>query len=156
MQSARQEYHCMYSCFCSPTWIAKCRLSALVPMPGPAVTEALPMVRYYASGKPHRLDFLTVGCIGVFTLLEKTLCFIVSFESGKPVLLLQVLYVLNARCRKFACGISGSGAANSRSQHSHSCDQIRSVCQSLPKSCFLVHLSINIRVFHCIPLLRIH
>ena len=146
----------MYSCFCSPTWIAKCRLSALVPMPGPAVTEALPMVRYYASGKPHRLDFLTVGCIGVFTLLEKTLCFIVSFESGKPVLLLQVLYVLNARCRKFACGISGSGAANSRSQHSHSCDQIRSVCQSLPKSCFLVHLSINIRVFHCIPLLRIH
>ena len=146
----------MYSCFCSPTWIAKCRLSALVPMPGPAVTEALPMVRYYASGKPHRLDFLTVGCIGVFTLLEKTLCFIVSFESGKPVLLLQVLYVLNARCRKFACCISGSGAANSRSQHSHSCDQIRSVCQSLPKSCFLVHLSINIRVFHCIPLLRIH
>lgn len=146
----------MYSCFCSPTWIAKCRLSALVPMPGPAVTEALPMVRYYASGKPHRLDFLTVGCIGVFTLLEKTLCFIVSFESSKPVLLLQVLYVLNARCRKFACGISGSGAANSRSQHSHSRDQICSVCQSLPKSCFLVHLSINIRVFHCIPLLRIH
>lgn len=146
----------MYSCFCSPTWTAKCRLSAPVPMPGPAVTEALPMVRYYASGKPHRLDFLTVGCICVFTLLEKTLCFIVSFESGKPVLLLQVLYVLNARCRKFACGISGSGAANSRSQHSHSCDQIRSVCQSLPKSCFLVHLSINIRVFHCIPLLRIH
>lgn len=156
MQSARQEYHCMYSCFCSPTWPAKCRLSALVPMPGPAVTEALPMVRYYASGKPHRLDFFAVGCIGVFTLLEKTLCFIVSFESGKPVLLLQVLHILNARCRKFACGISGSGAANSRSQHSHSCDQIRSVCQSLPKSCFLVHLSINIRVFHCIPLLRIH
>lgn len=156
MQSARQEYHCMYSCFCSPTWPAKCRLSALVPMPGPAVTEALPMVRYYASGKPHRLDFLTVGCIGVFTLLEKTLCFIVSFESCKPVLLLQVLYVLNARCRKFACCISGSGAANSRSQHSHSRDQICSVCQSLPKSCFLVHLSINIRVFHCIPLLRIH
>lgn len=156
MQPYLQEYHCMYSCFCSPTWIAKCRLSALVPMPGPAVTEALPMVRYYASGKPHRLDFLTVGCIGVFTLLEKTLCFIVSFESGKPVLLLQVLYVLNARCRKFACCISGSGAANSRSQHSHSRDQICSVCQSLPKSCFLVHLSINIRVFHCIPLLRIH
>lgn len=146
----------MYSCFCSPTWIAKCRLSAPVPMPGPAVTEALPMVRYHSSGKPHRFDFLAVGCIGVFTLLEKTLCFIVSFESGKPVLLLQVLYVLNARCRKFACGISGSGAANSRSQHSHSRDQICSVCQSLPKSCFLVHLSINIRVFHCIPLLRIH
>ena len=146
----------MYSCSCSPTWIAKCRLSAPVPMPGPAVTEALPMVRYYASGKPHRLDFLTVGCIGVFTLLEKTLCFIVSFESGKPVLLLQVLYVLNARCRKFACCISGSGAANSRSQHSYSRDQIRSVSQSLSKSCFLVHLSINIRVFHCIPLLRIH
>lgn len=146
----------MYSCSCSPTWTAKCRLSAPVPMPGPAATEALPMVRYYASGKPHRLDFFAVGCIGVFTLLEKTLCFIVSFESGKPVLLLQVLYVLNARCRKFACGISGSGAANSRSQHSHSRDQICSVCQSLPKSCFLVHLSINIRVFHCIPLLRIH
>lgn len=146
----------MYSCSCSPTWIAKCRLSAPVPVPGPAASEALPMVRYYASGKPHRLDFLTVGCICVFTLLEKTLCFIVSFESGKPVLLLQVLYVLNARCRKFACCISGSGAANSRSQHSHSRDQICSVCQSLPKSCFLVHLSINIRVFHCIPLLRIH
>lgn len=146
----------MYSCSCSPTWIAKCRLSAPVPVPGPAASEALPMVRYYASGKPHRLDFLTVGCICVFTLLEKTLCFIVSFESCKPVLLLQVLYVLNARCRKFACGISGSGAANSRSQHSHSRDQICSVCQSLPKSCFLVHLSINIRVFHCIPLLRIH
>lgn len=146
----------MYSCSCSPTWIAKCRLSAPVPIPGPAASEELPMVRYHSSGKPHWLDFLTVGCIGVFTLLEKTLCFIVSFESGKPVLLLQVLYVLNARCRKFACGISGSGAANSRSQHSHSRDQIRSVCQSLPKSCFLVHLSINIRVFHCIPLLRIH
>lgn len=146
----------MYSCSCSPTWTAKCRLSAPVPMPGPAATEALPMVRYYASGKPHRLDFLIVGCICVFTLLEKTLCFIVSFESCKPVLLLQVLYVLNARCRKFTCGISGSGAANSRSQHSHSRDQICSVCQSLPKACFLVHLSINIRVFHCIPLLRIH
>lgn len=146
----------MYSCSCSPTWTAKCRLSVPVPIPGPAASEALPTVRYYASGKPHRLDFLTVGCIGVFTLLEKTLCFIVSFESCKPVLLLQVLYVLNARCRKFACGISGSGAANSRSQHSHSRDQICSVCQSLPKSCFLVHLSINIRVFHCIPLLRIH
>ena len=63
-------------------------------MPGPAVTEALPMVRYYASGKPHRLDFLAVSCIGVLTLLEKTLCFIVSFESGKPVLLLQVLHIL--------------------------------------------------------------
>lgn len=146
----------MYSCFCSPTWIAKCRLSALVPMPGPAVTEALPMVRYHSSGKPHRLDFLAVSCIGVFTLLEKTLCFIVSFESGKPVLLLQVLHILHARCRKFACSISRSSAANSRSQHSHSSDQIRSVRQSLPKSCFLVHLSINIRVFHCIPLLRIH
>lgn len=146
----------MYSCSCSPTWTAKCRLSALVPMPGPAVTEALPMVRYYASGKPHRLDFLAVSCIGVLTLLEKTLCFIVSFESGKPVLLLQVLHILHARCRKFACSISRSSAANSRSQHSHSSDQIRSVCQSLPKSCFLVHLSINIRVFHCIPLLRIH
>lgn len=146
----------MYSCFCSPTWPAKCRLSVPVPIPGPAASEVLPMVQYYSSGKSHRLDFFAVGCIGVFTLLEKTLCFIVSFESGKPVLLLQVLYVLNARCRKFACCISGSGAANSRSQHSHSCDQIRSVCQSLPKSCFLVHLSINIRVFHCIPLLRIH
>lgn len=156
MQPYRQEYHCMYSCFCSPTWTAKCRLSALVPMPGPAATEALPMVRYYASGKPHRLDFLAVSCIGVFTLLEKTLCFIVSFESGKPVLLLQVLHILNTRCRKFACSISGSSSANSRSQHSHSRDQIRSVCQSLPKACFLVHLSINIRVFHCIPLLRIH
>lgn len=146
----------MYSCFCSPTWIAKCRLSALVPMPGPAVTEALPMVRYYASGKPHRLDFLAVSCIGVLTLLEKTLCLIVSFESGKSVLLLQVLHILHARCRKFACSISGSSSANSRSQHGYSSDQIRSVCQSLPKSCFLVHLSINIRVFHCIPLLRIH
>lgn len=146
----------MCSCSCSPTWIAKCRLSAPVPIPGPAASEELPMVRYHSSGKPHWLDFLTVGCIGVFTLLKKTLCFIVSFEPCKPVLLLQVLYVLNARCRKFACGISGSGAANSRSQHSHSRDQIRSVCQSLPKSCFLVHLSINIRVFHCIPLLRIH
>ena len=146
----------MYSCFCSPTWTAKCRLSALVPMPGPAVTEALPMVRYYASGKPHRLDFLAVSCIGVLTLLEKTLCFIVSFESGKPVLLLQVLHILNTRCRKFACSISCRSSANSRSQHSHSSYQIRSVCQSLPKACFLVHLSINIRVFHCIPLLRIH
>lgn len=156
MQPYRQEYRCMYSCSCSPTWIAKCRLSAPVPMPGPAATEALPMVRYYASGKPHRLDFFAVGCICVFTLLEKTLCFIVSFESCKPVLLLQVLYVLHARCRKFACSISGSSAANSRSQHGYSRDQIRSVCQSLSKSCFLVHLSINIRVFHCIPLLRIH
>lgn len=146
----------MYSCSCSPTWPAKCRLSVPVPIPGPAASEVLPMVQYYASGKSHRLDFFAVGCIGVFTLLEKTLGFIVSFESGKPVLLLQVLYVLNARCRKFACCISGSGAANSRSQHSHSRDQICSVCQSLPKSCFLVHLSINIRVFHCIPLLRIH
>ena len=146
----------MYSCSCSPTWIAKRRLSAPVPMPGPAATEALPMVRYYASGKPHRLDFLTVGCICVFTLLEKTLRLVVSFESCKPVLLLQVLHVLNARCRKFACCISGSSAANSRSQHGNSSDQIRSVCQSLSKSCFLVHLSINIRVFHCIPLLRIH
>lgn len=146
----------MYSCSCSPTWTAKCRLSALVPMPGPAVTEALPMVRYYASGKPHRLDFLAVSCIGVFTLLEKTLCLIVSFESGKPVLLLQVLHILHARCRKFTCSVSGSSSTNSRSQHSHSRDQIRSVCQSLPKACFLVHLSINIRVFHCIPLLRIH
>lgn len=146
----------MYSCFCSPTWTAKCRLSALVPMPGPAVTEALPMVRYYASGKPHRLDFLAVSCIGVFTLLEKTLCLVVSFEPGKSVLLLQVLHVLNARCRKLACSISGSSSANSRSQHGYSSDQIRSICQSLPKSCFLVHLSINIRVFHCIPLLRIH
>lgn len=146
----------MYSCSCSPTWTAKCRLSVLVPMPGPAATEALPMVRYCASGKPHRLDFLAVSCIGVFTLLKKTLCFIVSFESGKPVLLLQVLHVLNARCRKFACSISGSSSANSRSQHGYSSDQIRSVCQSLPKACFLVHLSINIRVFHCIPLLRIH
>lgn len=146
----------MYSCSCSPTWTAKCRLSALVPMPGPAVTEALPMVRYCASGKPHRLDFLAVGCIGVFTLLEKTLCFIVSFESGKSVLLLQVLHILNTRCRKVACSISCRSSANSRSQHSHSRDQIRSVCQSLPKACFLVHLSINIRVFHCIPLLRIH
>lgn len=146
----------MYSCFCSPTWPAKCRLSAPVPIPGPAASEALPMVRYCSSGKPHRLDFLAVGCIGVFTLLKKTLRLVVSFESGKPVLLLQVLHVLNARCRKFACGISGSSAANSRSQHSYSRDQIRSVCQSLSKSCFLVHLSINIRVFHCIPLLRIH
>lgn len=146
----------MYSCSCSPTWTAKCRLSAPVPSHGPAATEALPMVRYYASGKPHRLDFFTVGCIGIFTLLEKTLRFVVSFESCKPVLLLQVLYVLNTRCRKFACSISGSSSANSRSQHSHSRDQICSVCQSLPKSCFLVHLSINIRVFHCIPLLRIH
>ena len=156
MQSARQEFHCMYSCFCSPTWPAKCRLSAPVPIPGPAASEVLPMVRYYASGKPHRLDFFAVGCIGIFTLLKKTLCFIVSFESCKPVLLLQVLHVLNARCREFACGISGSGSANSRSQHSHSRDQIRSVRQSLSKSRFLVHLSINIRVFHCIPLLRIH
>lgn len=146
----------MYSCSCSPTWIAKCRLSEPVPMPGPAVTEELPMVRYYASGKPHRLDFLAVGCICIFTLLKKTLRLVVSFESGKPVLLLQVLHVLNTRCRKFACGISGSSAANSRSQHSYSRDQIRSVRQSLSKSCFLVHLSINIRVFHCIPLLRIH
>lgn len=146
----------MYSCSCSPTWIAKCRLSAPVPMPGPAVTEELPMVRYYASGKPHRLDFFAVGCICIFTLLKKTLRLVVSFESGKPVLLLQVLHVLNARCRKFACGISGGSAANSRSQHGHSRDQIRSVCQSLSKSCFLVHLSINIGVFHCIPLLRIH
>ena len=157
MQSARQEFHCMYSCFCSPTWPAKCRLSAPVPIPGPAASEVLPMVRYYASGKPHRLDFLTVGCVGVFTLLEKTLCFIVSFESGKPVLLLQVLHILYARCREFACSVSGSSAANSRSQHSHSRDQIRSVCQSLSKSCcFFMQLSINIRVFHCIPLLRIH
>lgn len=124
----------MYSCVCSPTWTAKCRLSVPVPIPGPAASEALPMVRYCSSGKPHRLDFLTVGCIGVFTLLEKTLRLVVSFESGKPVLLLQVLHVLNARCRKFACGISGSGAANSRSQHSHSRDQIRSVRQSLSKS----------------------
>lgn len=156
MQPYRQEYRCMYSCFCSPTWTAKCRLSAPVPMTGPAASEALPMVRYHSSGKPHWLDFLTVSCIGVFALLEKTLCFIVSFESGKPVLLLQVLHVLHARCRKFACSISGSSSANGRSQHGHSSDQIRSVCQSLSKSCFLVHLSINIRVFHCIPLLRIH
>lgn len=156
MQPARQEYHCMYSCFCSPTWTAKCRLSAPVPIPGPAASEVLPMVRYCSSGKSHRLDFFAVGCIGVFTLLKKTLCFIVSFESCKPVLLLQVLNILNTRCRKFACSVSGSGSANSRSQHSHSRDQIRSVCQSLSKSCFLVHLSINIRVFHCIPLLRIH
>ncbi len=157
MQSAQQEFHCMYSCFCSPTWPAKCRLSAPVPIPGPAASEVLPMVRYCSSGKPHRLDFLTVGCIGIFTLLEKTLRLVVSFESGKPVLLLQVLHVLNARCREFACGISGSSAANSRSQHSHSRDQIRSVCQSLSKSCcFFMQLSINIRVFHCIPLLRIH
>lgn len=124
----------MYSCVCSPTWTAKCRLSAPVPIPGPAASEALPMVRYCSSGKPHRLDFLTVGCIGVFTLLEKTLRLVVSFESGKPVLLLQVLHVLNSRCRKFACGISGSGSANSRSQHSHSRDQVRSVRQSLSKS----------------------
>lgn len=146
----------MYSCFCSPTWPAKCRLSAPVPIPGPAASEVLPMVRYYASGKPHRLDFFAVGCIGVFTLLKKTLRLVVSFESCKPVLLLQVLHILYARCRKFACGISGSSSANSRSQHGHSSDQIRSVCQSLSKSRFLVHLSINIRVFHCIPLLRIH
>lgn len=146
----------MCSCFCSPTWTAKCRLSVPVPIPDPAASEVLPMVRYCSSGKSHRLDFFAVGCIGVFTLLEKTLCFIVSFESCKPVLLLQVLHVLNARCRKFACSVSGSSTANSRSQHSYSRDQIRSVCQSLSKSCFLVHLFINIRVFHCIPLLRIH
>lgn len=146
----------MYSCSCSPTWTAKCRLSALVPMPGPAITEALPMVRFHSSGKPHRLDFLTVGCISIFTLLKKTLCFIVSFESGKPVLLLQVLYILNAGCRKFACSVSRSSSTDSRSQHSHSCDQIRSVCQSLSKSCFFMQLSINIRVFHCIPLLRLY
>ena len=118
----------MYSYSCSPTWTARCRLSALVPMPGPAVTEELPMVRYHSSGKPHRLDFLTVSCIGVFALLEKTLRFIVSFESGKPVLLLQVLHILYARCRKFACSISRSSSANSRSQHGYSSDQIRSVC----------------------------
>ena len=157
MQTARQEFHCMYSCFCSPTWTAKCRLSVPVPIPGPAASEVLPMVRYCSSGKSHRLDFFAVGCVGVFTLLKKTLRFVVSFESCKPVLLLQVLYVLNARCRKFACGISGSGSTNSRSQHSHSRDQIRSVRQSLSKSCcFFMQLSINIRVFHCIPLLRIH
>lgn len=147
----------MYSCFCSPTWPAKCRLSVPVPIPGPAASEVLPMVRYCSSGKSHRLDFLTVSCIGVFTLLEKTLRFVVSFKSGKPVLLLQVLHVLNARCCKFSCSVSGSGSANSRSQHSHSRDQIRSVRQSLSKSCcFFMQLSINIRVFHCIPLLRIH